>query len=304
MREPASPGSVTLIDGTPLNEEQKALLAKLQAMIKKTSETGQLQTVQKKADHDHHKAAMAIVADSTLLAFCDPWTCRRYLAARQWNVEKAYEALMGTLYWRANDLAPVLKLKDTFSDCTQTGYMQWIGTDREGHPALFITSRNANLDIPRERRLQYLMISLEKGISLMSKKFSGKDGLEQWNMIIDETDKEMKHMDNKFIQQITPIMFSHYVERLRQCYVINPGLLTQAVLSIVKMSMDDRTKKKMHSYYGDKQPDGTMPIVKLIKQMGEENVPIKYGGLMKPMSLEAYEAWFNDIPFPSPDDEL
>jgi hypothetical protein len=177
--------------------------------------------------------------------------------------------------------------------------MEWIGHDRAGRPILALVSRNADLSIERERRLQYTVAILEKGISYMKREYSGHDGVEQWNVIIDETDKTMKHMDNKFLMQITPMLVTHYAQRLHRCYVVNPSWLTHMVLSVVKVFLDERTSRKicMVNAKRDKVRD-VMTAKEILMDLGPENVLTSYGGFKKHMPADEYERFFAAIPFP------
>jgi len=304
---------VTLNNGTPLDDKQKEALVQLNGLLQETISTAKIQVPVKKGKEnpDHEKAVAVYASDKTLQQWVDGVTMRRYLVANKWEVPKAYEAILGTINYRSSHLTLTLTncLSDPFDDCNNTCYMQWLGRDKEGFPSLFIRSRNADLNIKRERRLQYLEIALARGVQLMTSQYGGKDGIEQWNMIIDETDKEMKHMDNKFVKQISPILFGHYVERLRHCYIINAGVLTKAVLAIVKLMMDDRTKTKIHSYStekaykvpGDKSTK-FYHVPKLLAALGPENTPTEFGGTMQPMGKEEYAKFYNAIDIPSPVD--
>lgn len=336
----------TLLDGSPLSDTQRTAFFELYDLLLKTISTGksEVPNATKKENEEKLHAGAAFLSRGGLSATgspllppptpsvvtaspitdgeheetyhfaMDPKTLRRYLIANRFDVKKAYEAVLLTVTWRLTDLRETLALPDPFADCSRTLYMQWIGHDRQNRPCLLIRSRNADLEIPRDRRLRYLMIALERGITLMSEAHGGKEGVEQWNMIIDETDKEMRHMDNKFIGQISPVLFGHYVERLKSCYIINPGWLTQAVLTVVKFFMDERTKHKIHSYYGDKSPTPPpqgaeasdpnapkffhCPVPKLVGELGEENTPVEYGGTKVIRNRDEYGAWFNALPFP------
>lgn len=175
--------------------------------------------------------------------------------------------------------------------------MEWCGRDMHGHPSLFIQSHHADLTIPRQERLQYLIVTLEKGISLMSPEYSGCSGVEQWNMIVDETKKTSAHMDNTFLSQVSPILTSHYAERLNRCYVINPSFLTQMVLVCIRFFVDDRSRSKIVPVYAPakKNNQNRMCCERLLEEIGKDQVPEMYGGLMKVRGLEEYSELFHCI---------
>ena len=286
-----SSAPVTLLDGTPLTAEQSAAFVKLSQMIETTISAKVCQTSSKE-EHVLGGVKLLPEVQSTL----SPKLYRRYLCGRNWEPKKAYDSIMHTVYWRATMIPPHFDSK-RFATCLTSRYMEWLGHDGSGRPLLYIKSINADLEIPRETRLEYLIVAMEKGIALMEQSFSGREGIEQWNMIVDETDKEMKHMDTKFLSHVAPIMGSHYVERLHRCYIINPGVLTSMVLGAIKLFVDDRTSCKLCKLEGkfDKKAK-TLPLPQLVAELGENNVPAYYGGKLQVPDLPGYIDYFNSIP--------
>jgi hypothetical protein len=286
-----STSSITLLDGTPLTAEQMAAFTKLAQMVESTISSKVCQTSSKE---EHVLAGVKLLPESR--SFLSAKLYRRYLCGRNWEPKKAYDSIMHTIFWRAQTIPPHFD-KSRFTPCLASRYMEWIGHDVHGRPSLFIKSNNADLEIPRETRLEYLIVAMEKGLALMDAALGGRDGVEQWNMIVDETDKEMKHMDTKFLTHVAPIIGSHYVERLHRCYIINPGVLTSMVLGAIKLFVDERTSDKLCKLEGkiDKKTK-LLPLPQLVQELGEENVPVYYGGKMVTLDLPGYTDYFHSIP--------
>lgn len=175
--------------------------------------------------------------------------------------------------------------------------MEWHGYDGAGRPTLYMKSANANLKIPRDTRVKFSVVTLEKGVKLMERGYSGHNGVEQWNIVVDETGRGSEHTDNKFLSHIAPILTSHYAQRLHRCYVVNPGLMTRMIYGIVKMFLDDGTtsKIKMVSSKKDKKR-GVHFVPELLEDIGAANLPVEYGGTLPPRLLEEYREYFNSIP--------
>lgn len=259
--------TVTLLDGTPLTAEQMAAFTKLSDMFETTLST---QTCQTKSKEEHVLGGVKLLPEAK--AFLTPTLYRRYLCGRNFEPKKAYDSILHTIFWRAQSI-PTHFEPSRLTSCLKSRYMEWLGHDKHGRPSLFIKSTNADLEIPREARLEFLIIAMEKGLSLMDKAFTGgREGVEQWNMIVDETDKEMQHMDTKFLTHVAPIIGSHYVERLHRCYIINPGVLTSMVLGAIKLFVDERTSSKLCKLEGkiDKKTK-LLPLPQLVQELGEEN---------------------------------
>ena len=197
-------------------------------------------------------------------------TLRRYLVANQWDLTKAYHALLNTCAYRNREIPSCPGPDDEdLNTCLNTRYAEFDGHDRNGRPTMVIRSNLADLSISRAKRVWYMFITLEKGIAYMKRenlssqeesygwepedqsklseenKAARDRGVEQWNLIVDETDKKSEHVDSKFMQMVSPVLFSHYVERMNKCYIINPGILTAMVLKIIRIFLDDHTNSKI-----------------------------------------------------------
>eukprot|EP00906_Rhabdomonas_costata_P003878 RCo005847 len=178
-------------------------------------------------------------------AWCDLSCIRRYLAACNWKVDKAKKALAATLKWRGEARPDALKTSDFPDICLKARYMYWNGYDQHGHPILYVHSQLHDCSLDREQRFRYALFMLEKGVTLMNKKFSGKEGVEQWVIVLDEAGRTRKNIDLAFIRKVGPIMGSHYVERLYRVYVIHPTSTFSALFKVASLFMDDVSRSKV-----------------------------------------------------------
>lgn len=224
---------------------------------------------------------------------------RRYLVSRHFCEKKAYDMLMHTAHWRQHHV-PAVYDHNEFMPCLQSRFMEWLGGDREGRPTLYMKSANANLEIPRNTRLAYMVVTLEKGCSLMEAQFSKHPHVEQWNIVVDESDRGSKHTDNKFLSQVTPMLTSHYAQRLHKCYVINPGWMTSIAFSVLKIFLDEGTTSKIKMVHAkhDKHNRSVRHVSELLAEFGAENVPEAYGGTYCVPLVDDYCRFFCEIPLP------
>jgi hypothetical protein len=283
---------VTLQDGTSLTDEQRRLFVEFFTLFHATVETGVPQSKVSSKHHDDVAQAAAKLGarDETtawILRWATPVTIRRYLVANLWNTSAAYEAILRTVKWRCENVPNPLPDFEEYRKCIDTRYMEWIGHDDVGRPILLIKSRYADLEISREDRTKYMIAMMEIGERLMQPDFSGKPGVERWVMVVDESGKEWKHMDNSFLSSVTPVVFANYVERLHKAYVVNPGTLTSMAITVIKLFVDDRTKAKLSTLHAKKQPDGTRLATDLLEQLGQANIPTSYGGTKPEESTDA-----------------
>jgi hypothetical protein len=284
---------VNLYDGTAMTDDQRAVYVDFVLTVQATMKTGEAQQKSKKHQEEIDAACKALHSEGEtgnwLRSWLSPVCQRRYIVANNWSVPNAYEALLRSVWWRCQNVPVIVPPVSAHQACVNTRYMEWVSFDREGRPNLFIKSRNADLDISREDRTRFMIYMMEKGVSLMKERYSGRAGVERWNIIIDEKSKEWKHMDNSFLSTVTPVVFANYVEHLNRAYVLNPGTLTSMAISAIKLFVDDRTKAKMVTMHTKKQPDGTRLALELIEQLGAENVPVAYGGALPDESAEDYQ---------------
>lgn len=178
-------------------------------------------------------------------AWCDLPCLRRYLTASGWKADKAKKMLASTLEWREKTKPETYKTSDFPDVCLKGRYMYWNGYDQHGHPILYVHSQLHDCGLDREQRIRFSIFILEKGITLMSKKNSGKEGVEQWSIVVDETGRTRKNNDLSFLRKIGPIMFSHYVERLYRIYIVRPTSTFSALYKVCSLFMDDVTKGKV-----------------------------------------------------------
>lgn len=197
-------------------------------------------------------------------AFIDDHCLTRYLVAHRGSAESAFKAMMETVQWRVRTLpssflpsppypSSQADLETLYGRSMATRFLEWSPVlDLHGRPCLWITGRYADLSIPPAQRLAFVVASMEDGVRRIGESdralamaTGGTRRVTQWNVFIDETAKEWKHVDNSFLKQVTPVVFAHYVERLHKCVVINGGMLTSAAITIAKMFIDARTSSKL-----------------------------------------------------------
>eukprot|EP01062_Namystynia_karyoxenos_P032650 TRINITY_DN24062_c0_g1_i1.p1 TRINITY_DN24062_c0_g1~~TRINITY_DN24062_c0_g1_i1.p1 ORF type:complete len:322 (+),score=93.35 TRINITY_DN24062_c0_g1_i1:102-1067(+) len=276
------------VDGEPLSAKEVECYRRLHAAVHNPSD--------KQTD-----AAAQLFRTPWGRDFASPECLRRYLVAHGWDVQKALAGIRATVQWRHEQRLDKLKVAD-FPDCVAVRYLEWNGFTRDGCPVLYIRSRRAVTSLPRERRLRFLLLMLERGVQLMQ-----DTGAEQWVIVADERRKSWRHMDNTLLSQIGPLMYAHYVERLAKMYVIDGSWLFQGMLKIVRMWIDDRTRAKLECVASEgaadspsspsEEDDEEIEVPKglklppredmapipcrvpgLLEQLGEECLHSEYGG--------------------------
>eukprot|EP01012_Entosiphon_sulcatum_P031816 TRINITY_DN40536_c0_g1_i1.p1 TRINITY_DN40536_c0_g1~~TRINITY_DN40536_c0_g1_i1.p1 ORF type:complete len:285 (+),score=45.44 TRINITY_DN40536_c0_g1_i1:46-900(+) len=185
-------------------------------------------------------------------AWIDENCLHRYLTAYNGKVDRAKKEIKNTLQWRTEFGVERLALP-RFANVAQCMHMYWNGYDKHGHPILYVRSRLHDVSIPLPQRLEFTVWMFEKGIQLMKQEHSGKAGVSQWVIIVDERGKTGKNNDVTFLRKTAPVLFSHYVERLYRCYVVNPSSTFSTAMKIVNLFIDQRTRSKLWLSKKDKE---------------------------------------------------
>ncbi|CAN8328102.1 unnamed protein product [Cochlearia groenlandica] len=203
------------------------------------------------------------------LAFCSDATLRRYLDARNWNVEKAKQMIDETLKWRSTYKPHEILWSDVAHE-GETGKISRASFhDRYGRTVLIMRPAVQTTTSP-EGNIRHLVYLLENAIINLPK------GQEQISLLIDFTGWTIANRSPmKTTRETIHILQSHYPERLGISFFYNPPRLFQAVYKAVKYLLDPRTAQKVNFVYSkDKASDELMrshfDMVNLPKEFGGE----------------------------------
>jgi hypothetical protein len=155
-----------------LTKEQKNELKKFREMIENNSEIQPLNEKQKEYIKD----------DACLL---------RYIRAREWNLQKAKELLIGTLKWLNSgfDLEDLINnFAEQLSHEGCTGKIYRNGKDKLGRPVIYMRDRNQNTK-DYENQVRFTVYNLQMAIETMDL----SKGIEQWILMIDFKGHSLKN---------------------------------------------------------------------------------------------------------------
>ncbi|XP_010432154.1 PREDICTED: random slug protein 5 [Camelina sativa] len=202
------------------------------------------------------------------LVFCSDASLRRYLDARNWNVEKAKKMIEETLKWRSTYKPQEIRWNQVAHE-GETGKVSRASFhDRQGRVVLIMRPALQNSTSP-EGNIRHLVYLLENAILNLPK------GQEQMSWLIDFTGWSMAaNVPMKTTREIVYILQNHYPERLGIAFLYNPPRLFQAVYRAVKYFLDPRTAQKVKFVYPkDKASDELMT-----SHFDVENLPKEFGG--------------------------
>ncbi|KAK4274773.1 hypothetical protein QN277_017951 [Acacia crassicarpa] len=202
------------------------------------------------------------------LKYCSDDCLKRYLEARNWNVDKSKKMLEETLRWRSTYKPEQIRWDEVAME-GETGKLYKAGFhDRQGRRVLILRPGMQNTSSV-ENQIRHLVYLLENATLDLPK------GQEQMAWLIDFTGWSFStSVPIKSARETTNILQNHYPERLAIAFLYNPPRIFEAFWKIVKYFLDPKTFQKVKFVY-PKNKDS----VELMKSyFDEENLPTVFGG--------------------------
>lgn len=202
------------------------------------------------------------------LQYCTDACLRRYLEARNWNLEKAKKMLEETLKWRSTYKPEDIRWPEIAVE-SETGKVYRAGFhDRYGRSVLILRPAMQNTT-SLDAQQRHLVYMIENAILNLSQ------GQEQMVWLIDFTGWTLStSVPIKSARDTVNVLQNHYPERLGIAFLYNPPRIFEAFWKIVKYFLDAKTFQKVKFVY-PKNKDS----VELMKSyFDEENLPTEFGG--------------------------
>jgi len=202
------------------------------------------------------------------LVFCSDASLRRFLDARNWDVEKAKKMIQETLKWRSTYKPQEIRWNQVAHEGETGKASRASFHDRQGRVVLIMRPAMQN-STSQEGNIRHLVYLLENAIINLPK------GQKQMSWLIDFTGWSMAvNPPMKTTREIIHILQNYYPERLGIAFLYNPPRLFQAVYRAAKYFLDPRTAEKVKFVYPkDKASDELMTT-----HFDVENLPKEFGG--------------------------
>ncbi|XVE82627.1 hypothetical protein DITRI_Ditri16bG0021200 [Diplodiscus trichospermus] len=154
--------------------------------------------------------------------YCTDACLRKYLEARNWNVDKAKKMLEETLNWRSTYKPEEIRWHEVAHE-GETGKISRASFhDREGRTVLIMRPGMQNTT-SAENNIRHLVYLLENAIMNLS------EGQEQMSWLIDFTGFSLNtNIPVKTARDIIYILQGHYPERLAIAFLYNPPRIFEA----------------------------------------------------------------------------
>ncbi|KAH7520042.1 hypothetical protein FEM48_Zijuj08G0101800 [Ziziphus jujuba var. spinosa] len=208
------------------------------------------------------RAALGFLSGRSL-KYCNDACLRRYLEARNWNVEKSKKMLEESLRWRTTYKPEEIRWHEVAHE-GETGKVSKANFhDRLGRPVLIMRPG--------------MQVSTNVSPCTKEKKnvLNLPEGQEQMSWLIDFTGFSLNtNVSVKTARDIINILQNHYPERLALAFLYNPPRIFQAFWKAVRYFLDPKTSQKVKFVY-PKNKDS----VELMKKFFDiDNLPSEFGG--------------------------
>uniref|UniRef100_A0A5B6ZSL6 Putative random slug protein 5 isoform X3 n=1 Tax=Davidia involucrata TaxID=16924 RepID=A0A5B6ZSL6_DAVIN len=202
------------------------------------------------------------------LQFCTDACLRRYLVARNWNVDKSKKMLEETLKWRSIYKPEEIRWHEVAHE-GETGKVSRANFhDRLGRTVLIMRPGMQN-STSAEDNIRHLVYLIENAILNL------REGQEQMSWLIDFTGWSLNtNIPIKTARDIIYILQNHYPERLAIVVLYNPPRIFEAFWKIVKYFVDPKTFQKIRFVYPNNKD--SEEIMKSFFDV--ENLPSEFGG--------------------------
>jgi hypothetical protein len=200
--------------------------------------------------------------------YCTDACLKRYLEARNWNVDKSKKMLEDTLKWRSVYKPEKIRW-DEVAEEGETGKVYRAGFhDRQGRTVLILRPGMQNTS-SLDNQIKHLVYLLENAMLNLP------PGQEQMAWLIDFTGWSItNNVPLKSARETISILQNHYPERLGIAFLYNPPRIFEAFWKIVKYFLDNKTFQKVKFVY----PKNKDSVELMRSYFDEENLPRELGG--------------------------
>ncbi|KAI9201036.1 hypothetical protein LWI28_017070 [Acer negundo] len=200
--------------------------------------------------------------------YCTDACLKRYLEARNWNVDKAKKMLEETLKWRSTYRPEEIRWNEVALEGETGKLFRASFHDRQGRSVLIMRPGFQNTK-SIEDQIRHLVYLIENAILNLP------EGQEQMAWLIDFTGWSLStSVPVKSARDTIHILQNHYPERLAIAFLYNPPRIFEAFWKVVKYFLDAKTFQKVKFVY----PKNKDSVEVMRSYFDEENLPIEFGG--------------------------
>ncbi|KAJ9691280.1 hypothetical protein PVL29_013453 [Vitis rotundifolia] len=211
----------------------------------------------------------------------------KFLRAREFKVNEAFEMLKKTLEWRKEFKTDSILEEELGQDISSVAYMN--GVDREGHPICYniygvleneeLYQKTFGTEEKRNQFLRWRIQLMEKGIQKLDFKPGGVTSLLQINDLSNSPGPSKKEI-RIATKQAVGLLQDNYPEFVARNIFINVPFWYYALNALLSPFLTQRTKSKFVFVRPSKVTET------LLKYISVEEIPVQYGGLKREKDTE------------------
>lgn len=204
----------------------------------------------------------------------------KFLRARDFKVQEAFEMLKNTVLWRKSFKTDSILEEDFGNDLDGVAYMN--GYDKEGHPVCYnvygvfqdkeLYQKTFGTEEKRQRFLRWRVQLLEKGIQQLSFSPGGVNSMVQITDLKNSPGPGKKEL-RQATKQALDLLQDNYPEFVARKIFINVPWWYFALSTMISPFITQRTKSKFVIARASRVTET------LFKYISPEYVPVQYGGL-------------------------
>ncbi|XP_058080977.1 uncharacterized protein LOC131229119 [Magnolia sinica] len=200
--------------------------------------------------------------------FCTDACLRRYLEARNWNVDRSKKMLEETLKWRSTYKPEEIRWHEVAIEGETGKAYRANFNDHQGRTVLILRPGKQNTS-SHDNQLRHLVYLIENAI------ISLPEGHEQMVWMIDFSGWSLTNsVPIKTARETVNILQNHYPERLAAAFLYNPPRIFETFWKIVKYFLDPKTFQKVKFIYLKNEES-----LELMRQNFDvEALPADFGG--------------------------
>lgn len=200
--------------------------------------------------------------------FCTDACLRRYLRARNWNIDKSKKMLEDTLKWRSTYKPEEIRWPEVAQEGETGKAYRANFRDKEGRTVIVMTPAKQNTT-SHEKQLQHLVYLLENAILNLPEE------QEQMVWLIDFNGWSLSNsVPIKTARETANILQNHYPERLATAFLYTPPRIFETFWKIVKYFLDPMTFQKVKFIY----PKNEETVDLIQRNFDIQTLPKEFGG--------------------------
>ncbi|KAL1538391.1 patellin-4-like [Salvia divinorum] len=206
----------------------------------------------------------------------------KFLRAREFRVNEAFEMLRKTLQWRKDVRVDALLEEEFEPELGGAAYMS--GVDGEGHPICYnifgvVDEKTVATEEKRERFLRWRVQLMEKGVQKLDFKAGGVSSLLQINDLKNSPGASKKEVRTA-VDKAVAVLQDNYPEFVAKNIFINVPFWYYAFHSLMSPFLTQRTRSKLVFARPSKVTET------LLKYIPIQEIPVQYGGMKRENDFE------------------